>query len=91
MHRVLKQGALLFLTVTSTEHPEFLTGQEIEPGTKINIDAIDGDMPHHYFTEPEIEELFSDFNIRRLEHYLAHSEKNPDRMAATWALYASRP
>jgi len=90
IQRVLKHGAWLFLTVISTEHPEYLTGQEIEPGTKINIDAIDGDMPHHYFTEPEIRDLFRDFSICRLEHYRARSEKNPDRMAATWAMYASR-
>lgn len=90
IHRVLKRGALLFLTVISTDHPEYLTGQEIEPGTKINIDAIDGGMPHHYFTEPEIRDFFRDFVIINLEHYTAHSEKNPERMAATWALYASR-
>lgn len=91
MYRVLKRGALLFLTVISTDHPEYVTGQEIEPGTKINIDAIDGDTPHHYFTEPEIRGLFRDFDIRRLEHYVARSEKNPDRMSATWVLYATRP
>jgi ubiquinone/menaquinone biosynthesis C-methylase UbiE len=76
IQRVLTSGGILFLTVVSTDHPEYFTGQEIEPGTKINIDAIDGDMPHHYFTE--------------LEHYAARSEKNPERMAATWALYAGR-
>jgi SAM-dependent methyltransferase len=90
IHRILKRGALLFLTVISTNHPEYLTGQEIEPGTKINIDAIDGDMPHHYFTEEEIKSLFRDFAIIKLDHYIARSEKNPERMAATWALYASR-
>jgi len=90
IHRVLKKSALLFLTVVSTEHPEYLTGQEIEPGTKINIDAIDGDMPHHYFNEAEIRFLFRDFSITKLEHYTAGSEKNPERLAATWALYATR-
>ena len=90
IYRVLKRGALLFLTVISTDHPEYLTGREIEPRTKINIDAIDGDMPHHYFTEPEIRDLFKDFAICNLEHYTARSEKNPDRMSATWALHAAR-
>jgi len=90
IHRILRRGALLFLTVISTNHPEYLTGQEIEPGTKVNIDAIDGDMPHHYFTEAEIRSLFRDFAIIKLEHYTARSEKNPERIAATWALYASR-
>jgi SAM-dependent methyltransferase len=90
IHRVLKRGGALFLTVTSTEHPEYLTGREIEPGTKMNIDAIDGDMPHHYFTEPEMRELFGHFIIVKLEHYRAPSEKSPGRIAATWAICAHR-
>jgi len=90
IHRVLKRGGALFLTVTSTEHPEYMTGREIEPGTKINIDAIDGDMPHHYFTEQEMRDLFGRFVTVKLEHYRAPSEKNPARIAATWALYATR-
>ena len=90
IHRVLKTGAVLFLTVISTEHPEYLTGWEIEPGTRMNIDAIDGDMPHHYFTESEMRDFFRDFTILKLEHYRAPSEKDPTRLAATWALYATR-
>ncbi len=90
IHRVLRGGGTLFLTVTSTEHPEYLTGREIEPGTKINIDAIDGDMPHHYFTESEMRDLFGRFVIVKLEHYRAPSEKSPGRVAATWATYATR-
>lgn len=90
IHRILNKGGVLFLTVISTEHPEHLTGQEIEPGTKINIDAIDGDMPHHYFTESEVRDFFEDFAIMKLEHYRAPSEKIPGRLAATWALYAQR-
>ena len=90
IHRVLRTGGALFLTVTSTEHPEYLTGHEIEPGTKTSIDAIDGDMPHHYFTEQELWELFGRFAIVKLEHYRAPSEKSPGRIAATWAIYATR-
>lgn len=90
MHRVLRGGGALFLTVTSTEHPEYQTGHEIEPGTKLHIDAIDGDMPHHYFTEQEMRQLFGRFVIAKLEHYRAPSEKSPGRIAATWALYAKR-
>lgn len=90
MHRVLRRDGALFLTVTSTEHPEYLTGHEIEPGTKLHIDAIDGDMPHHYFTEQEMRELFGRFDIAKLEHYKAPSEKSPGRIAATWAIYANR-
>lgn len=90
MHRVLRPGGRLFVTVVSTEHPEYLTGHEIEPRTKIGIDAVDGDMPHHYFTEEDIKECFGSFDISGLEHYRAPSEKQPARMAATWAIYAVR-
>ncbi len=90
MERVLRGGGALFLTVTSTEHPEYQTGHEIERGTKMHIDAIDGDMPHHYFTEQEMRELFGHFQIVKLEHYRAPSEKSPGRIAATWAVYARR-
>jgi ubiquinone/menaquinone biosynthesis C-methylase UbiE len=90
IHRVLRTGGALFLTVTSTEHPEYLTGQEIERGTKINIDAIDGDMPHHYFTEQEILDFFGCFVMVKLEHYKAPSEKTPGRIAAMWAICARR-
>ena len=90
-YRVLRHGGILFLTVPSTEHPEFLTGQEIEPNTKLNIDAIDGSMPHHYFTEPEMRDLFQRFDILVLKHYRAPSEKDPTRESAAWAIYARRP
>ncbi len=55
----------------------------------MNIDAIDGDMPHHYFTEQEMRDLFGRFVIVKLEHYRAPSEKSPGRIAATWAIYAN--
>jgi len=90
IHRLLRRGGALFLTVPSTQHPEYQTGREIEPRTKIDIDTIDGDMPHHYFTEQEMRDLFWRFVVVKLEHYRAPSEKSPDRIAATWALYATR-
>ena len=90
IHRVLRDRGAVFLTVPSTEHPESMTGREIEPGTRMGIDAIDGDMPHHYFTEQELRGLFGRFAIARMEHYTAPSEKNPARRAATWAVCCTR-
>ena len=91
MYRVLRKGGVLFVTVPSTNHPEYLTGEEIEPNTKISIDAIDGNMPHHYFTEPEMRELFGEYSIIKLEHFEGPSEKDPNRMSASWGIYARRP
>jgi SAM-dependent methyltransferase len=91
IHRVLRKGGVLFLTVPSTEHPEYLTGEEIEPNTKMHIDSIDGGMPHHYFTESEMRWLFREFRILSLLHSEAQSEKDPNKRAAIWAIYAERP
>jgi ubiquinone/menaquinone biosynthesis C-methylase UbiE len=88
VYRVLRNRGILYLLVPSIRHPEYLTGEEIEPNTKINIDAIDGKVPHHYFTKDEIKELFRDFRILKLEHVEYLSEKAPNKKAAGWVLYA---
>ena len=90
IERVLQPNGILFLGVPSTEHPEGNTGRKIEPGTRIGINAIDGDMPHHYFTREEIETLFSGFEIIALQHQYHPSEKDAGRPAASWLLVAKR-
>jgi len=90
MHRVLKNGGILYLSVPSTKHPEYLTGEEIEKNTKINIDAIDGSVPHHYFTISEIKELFGNFKILKVEHVEFPSERDPNKKAAAYILYAKK-
>jgi len=91
MYRVLKKGGYLFLVVISTKHPKFQTGEEIEPNTKINTDDIDGYMPHHFFSELEMKELFSKNEIIKLNHFEGQSEINPSSRMASWELYARRP
>ena len=91
MYRVLRKRGVLFLRVPSTKHPEYLTGKEIEPNTKIDIDSIDGDMPHHYFTEEEMREFFREYEIIKLEHFEGASEYNPTKKSAFWEIYARRP
>ena len=88
MTRVLKAGGSVFVRVPSIKHPEARTGEEIELGTRLGIDAIDGDVPHHYFTQPELESLFVGFNILSLKHKPHPSEKDPSRPAASWSLLA---
>lgn len=90
IHRVLKKGGILYLSVPSVKHPEYFTGEEIEPRTKINIDAIDGDVPHHYFTEDELRSLFNKFKIIKLEHVEFPSERDPNKRAAAYLLYAKK-
>jgi len=91
MYRILKKGGVLYLTVPSIKHPEYLTGEEIELNTKINIDAIDGNMPHHYFTEKEMREFFHEYNIIKLEHFEGASEKDSNKKLAAWEILCRRP
>jgi ubiquinone/menaquinone biosynthesis C-methylase UbiE len=91
MYRVLRQGGILYLTVISTDHPKSLTGEEIEPNTRINTVDIDGDIPHHFFAEKEMKELFREFKILSLKHFKGESQANPGKMMAAWELYAQKP
>jgi ubiquinone/menaquinone biosynthesis C-methylase UbiE len=90
IYRVLRNGGILYLSVISTEHSEYSTGEEIEPNTRINIDAIDGKEPHHYFTENEMKNLFSNFEILKLNHVESPSEKDPDKKMGFYTLYAKK-
>jgi len=90
IYRVLKKKGILYLSVPSIKHPEYLTGEEIEPGTKINIDAIDSDVPHHYFTYNELKNLFDKFNIVELKHTEFQSERDSNKKAAAYLLYAQK-
>ena len=89
-YRVLKKGGYLFLVVISTKHPTFKTGEEIEPNTKINTDADDGHMPHHFFSESEMQDFFKEFEIIKLSHFEGKSEINPLNKTASWELQARR-
>ena len=90
IYRILRKNGILYLSVPSVKHPEYFTGKEIEPRTKINIDAIDGNVPHHYFTENEIRNLFNKFNIIELKHAEFPSERDPNKKAAAYLLYAKK-
>lgn len=90
MKRILKKGGVLYLSVPSVEHPEYETGEKLEYHTKINIDAIDGSEPHHYFTEEEINNLLEGFNILKLKHVNFPSERNSDKEAAAFIIYAKK-
>ncbi len=90
IYRVLRKNGILYLSVPSTKHPEYFTGEEIEPNTKINIAAIDGSIPHHYFTKDEIKTLFTKFEIVKLEHVKFPSERDPSKKAAAYLLYAKK-
>jgi len=90
IRRVLRPGGGLFLAVVSTEHPKSFTGTEIEPNTRIGTDGLDGHVPHHFFSEPELRDLFSGFDVDDLIHAAGPSELTPGRESAAWFLTATR-
>ena len=64
MKRVLRKKGLLCLAVISTKDPRYKTGEEVENGTRINTKQKDGKVPHHFFTDKEIEnKLFNGFKV----------------------------
>lgn len=72
IERVLKIGGYIFITVPilgpkpeKSEDDWHL--QEIEDGTFIPQSGPESGIPHHYFTEEELHEVFRNFNI--LEMY----------------------
>ncbi|UCB43446.1 MAG: methyltransferase domain-containing protein [Dehalococcoidales bacterium] len=66
IHRVLKPGGWLFVTV-STCKPlgpmRYYSGVEIEPGTMVMDEGPDKGVPHHFFTMPELLDELSRFAL----------------------------
>ena len=91
MYRIVRKSGIVALTVISTKHPTYLTGEEIEQNTKINTDAMDGHVPHHFFSEKELKELFNDFEIIKLEHIEGRSELDANKKSGAFILYARKP
>lgn len=60
--KLLPGGYFVYATA-STLDTRALTGVEVEPGTFLNTAQSDGELPHHYSTDDEIEELFEGYEI----------------------------
>jgi 2-polyprenyl-3-methyl-5-hydroxy-6-metoxy-1,4-benzoquinol methylase len=60
IHRVLKRGGLLFVTVPKlmNQGERF---EQVEPGTFIPLDGPEKGLPHHYFTVDELGEVFDGY------------------------------
>lgn len=82
--RVLRPGGLVFIVVPSTKDPAYKTGREIEKNTKVDIDRPDGEMPHHFFTKQDFDELFPDFETVALTEYDRISTFNEERQTCSW-------
>ena len=90
MDKVLKPGGLIAFAVPSTLDPRYLTGKEVEPGTRIDTQQEDGNLPHHFFGEGEVESLFTNYSVR----YKNLQSRNSDTakvIAKHWEYLLQKP
>jgi len=75
--RVLKKGGFLFVIGVPIEFYKEVKGpntKEVEKGTFVGLNVIDGDIPHHLLTKDDIKELLKNYIIIKAENGLEYSE-----------------
>ena len=91
IYRVLKTGGFVLITTASTEHYNYGKGTKLEEGTFVGFkNMIDGDVPHHFFTEKEMREEFGKFKVLKLEHLKRESEGGEGYISGVWILTAKK-
>ncbi|MBU0615726.1 MAG: class I SAM-dependent methyltransferase [Nanoarchaeota archaeon] len=71
MRRVVKPGGMIFIVCPSIYFLEAVRTKdtkEVSPGTYVDIDTPDGNMPHYYFTTEIMETFFKGDIILRNEY-----------------------
>ncbi|MBU0982128.1 class I SAM-dependent methyltransferase [Patescibacteria group bacterium] len=66
IERVLKKDGFLFVTVPKLKN-QAKKYKKIEPNTYTPLDGPEKGLPHHYFTETELENFFLNFKILSIE------------------------
>lgn len=63
LKRVTRNDGYIVVVLPSTKDFRYKTGDEIETNTFVNTPQSDGEIPHHFFTDSEIESFFADFEV----------------------------
>lgn len=63
--RVLISGGIAFVTVSGQKDGEF-EHEEIEPGTFVPITGPEKGLPHHIFSQEELQMEFRDFQVKEI-------------------------
>ena len=63
VHDQLIPGGCFLLTLKSTKADSYGMGREIELGTYIRDDGVEAGVPHHFFTESEVRDLFDGWDL----------------------------
>jgi SAM-dependent methyltransferase len=67
IHRILRPGSVVFLSVPSGTDPED-TFLEVEPGTFVPTSGDEAGLPHHIFSAEELASLFPGYAVLELDH-----------------------
>ncbi len=86
IERIIKDKGILFIIITPVEFYKYVAGPdiiEVENNSFLHIDAPDGDIIHHFFTEEEVRHLlrnYSEVSIKNIMEYSAWQKKEVEHM-----------
>ena len=72
VHKHLVPGGLFLGAIKSTKADSYGMGHEIEPDTFVQDDDKESGVPHHFFDEEAIKELFKDWEFISLAEQVMH-------------------
>jgi SAM-dependent methyltransferase len=90
MHRVLKKDGLICLTLRGTRDFEYGKGNQIEKNVFIIEGDCEGNLPQHFFSGEEIEQLLSNFKNIAIECEERAFGKNLSYIYSRWIVTARK-
>lgn len=97
IYRRLLPGGLFLVTLKSTKADLYGTGREIEPDTFVPTASAEAGVPHHYFNEAGIRDLFKEWELISLaEQIITYVERAPSFLQhnpfpyTTWGVLARK-
>ena len=98
VYRSLIPGGILMVTLKSDKADFAGQGVEIEPGTFIHDIGDESGVPHHYFNEAGIRDLFAGWEFMVLAEQVITHLARPDRFweytpipFTNWGIVAKKP
>ncbi len=76
IENIIEDGGILFLIITPVEFYQYVSGSEtieVEKNSFLHIDAPDGDIVHHFFTEEEVRLLLKNYGEVSVENIMEYS------------------